>query len=265
MMDSRFQSLVSWSYPVYSLLWYCWNIADLEHYSYPVLTTLSLFQQVPAQGGLLIFLGTALIILIAVGVGVKSTTGRLAQARICKNRTILILFISVLLIYFMCYTSIWMQVFDFSGSFHKRQDSDLTNDKHWWSTRVVSRCALSDRQFDCRVPDEVDGTLSKLICTYRKLVIDINVVSYESGFDANVLCDDDEYEEEEEEHNTVARGFVLVYKWTCERRRFVGGTFNQWEISLDIESHDCHVIIHNLTGPRYEQDDVDCEDGDDDD
>ncbi|XP_048253652.1 uncharacterized protein LOC124133952 isoform X2 [Haliotis rufescens] len=86
--------------------------------------------KVPAQGGLLIFLGTALIILIAVGVGVKSTTGRLAQARICKNRTILILFISVLLIYFMCYTSIWMQVFDFSGSFHKRQDSDLTNDKH---------------------------------------------------------------------------------------------------------------------------------------
>ncbi|XP_046550141.1 uncharacterized protein LOC124259963 [Haliotis rubra] len=87
-------------------------------------------KQVPAQGGLLIFLGTALIILIAVGVGVKSTSGRFAQARICKNRTILILFISVLLIYFMCYTSIWMQVFDFSGSVHKREDSDLTNFKH---------------------------------------------------------------------------------------------------------------------------------------
>ncbi|KAJ8302882.1 hypothetical protein KUTeg_019278 [Tegillarca granosa] len=61
-------------------------------------------------------------ILVAVAISIKMSGGgaRVVQVRFCRNKTIFIVFLTVLLVYFICYTSLWMQVMEFKGTFEKR-------------------------------------------------------------------------------------------------------------------------------------------------
>lgn len=61
----------------------------------------------------------ALFLLVTLG----RTHGKLYQLRQCRHRTILIVFLGVLFIYVMCYTTIWMHAFEFSGAFSKKKAS----------------------------------------------------------------------------------------------------------------------------------------------
>ncbi|XP_041375318.1 uncharacterized protein LOC121388147 [Gigantopelta aegis] len=70
-------------------------------------------------------LGSLAVMLFALMIGYQKTGGRLPSYKLCKNRTILLLFASVLFIYFMCYTSFWMNMFELSGSFHKTHHSNI--------------------------------------------------------------------------------------------------------------------------------------------
>lgn len=65
------------------------------------------------------------LIIVAVGFTLKFTKKKIVQVRMCKNKTILLIFITLILVYFMCYTSIWMQALQFKGSFEKRVSSNL--------------------------------------------------------------------------------------------------------------------------------------------
>ncbi|CAL1536508.1 unnamed protein product [Lymnaea stagnalis] len=72
------------------------------------------------------FLFILIASLVALGILYVLTrpSSRLHRSRICKNRTILLGFVVVLLVYFLCYTTIWMRGFEFSGSFHKTLQED---------------------------------------------------------------------------------------------------------------------------------------------
>lgn len=50
------------------------------------------------------------VIAFVVLVGLTRTSSRLYQFRVCKNRTILLVFLAVIFVYVMCYTTMWMQV-----------------------------------------------------------------------------------------------------------------------------------------------------------
>jgi hypothetical protein len=41
----------------------------------------------------------------------KVSGSKMVQIKICKNKTILLAFMGLLVVYFMCYTSLWIQVF----------------------------------------------------------------------------------------------------------------------------------------------------------
>lgn len=75
-------------------------------------------------GGPLTFV-TLLVILLAVALTLTVTKTKFGQVRMCKNKTILMVFVTLILVYFMCYTSIWMQAMEFKGSFEKRVSSNV--------------------------------------------------------------------------------------------------------------------------------------------
>ena len=84
------------------------------------------FQAVLTAGGNLSLILLVLVI-IAVGFTLKFTKKKIVQVRMCKNKTILLVFVTLILVYFMCYTSIWMQALQFKGSFEKRISSNIDN------------------------------------------------------------------------------------------------------------------------------------------
>ncbi|KAK7114420.1 uncharacterized protein [Littorina saxatilis] len=71
-------------------------------------------------GGNVTLLAIVAVIAFVVLVSMRSS-GKLYTLRTCRHRTILIVFFTVLIVYFMCYTTMWMHVFEFSGSLHKRR------------------------------------------------------------------------------------------------------------------------------------------------
>ncbi|KAK7445507.1 hypothetical protein BaRGS_00040336, partial [Batillaria attramentaria] len=64
-------------------------------------------------GGNVTVLAIVAVIALFLLVSLTRNHGKLYQLRQCRHRTILIVFLGVLLIYFMCYTTISMHVFDF--------------------------------------------------------------------------------------------------------------------------------------------------------
>jgi hypothetical protein len=76
--------------------------------------------QMMALGGSVLTVVVVVVIIVGVLFSVKRTGTKIVQVRVCKNKTIFIVFVSMLLIYFMCYTSIWMNVLEFKSSFEKR-------------------------------------------------------------------------------------------------------------------------------------------------
>lgn len=60
-----------------------------------------------------------ILVLVLALVALTKSSSRLHRIRLCKNRFILLTFVVLLLIYFLCYTSVWMRAFEFSGSIHK--------------------------------------------------------------------------------------------------------------------------------------------------
>ncbi|XP_045192314.2 uncharacterized protein LOC123548818 isoform X3 [Mercenaria mercenaria] len=81
--------------------------------------------QAVLQAGGQLTLVVLLLILIAIAVTLTFTKKKFAQVRMCKNKTILMVFVTLILVYFMCYTSIWMQAMEFKGSFEKRISSNV--------------------------------------------------------------------------------------------------------------------------------------------
>lgn len=66
---------------------------------------------------------TALLLILVLGAvifSLKMSGTRIVQLKVCRNRSIFLSFILLIVIYFMCYTSLWMQVQEFKGSFEKR-------------------------------------------------------------------------------------------------------------------------------------------------
>ena len=82
------------------------------------------FQTVLQAGGNLSLI-LLVVIIVGVALTLKFTKKKIVQVRMCKNKTILLTFITLILVYFMCYTSIWMQALQFKGSFEKRISSNI--------------------------------------------------------------------------------------------------------------------------------------------
>ncbi|KAH9503535.1 hypothetical protein Btru_068140 [Bulinus truncatus] len=77
------------------------------------------------KGGANAFIILLLVLVAMVAVyALSKSSSKLHRLRICKNRSILLGFVVVLLVYFLCYTTIWMRGFEFSGSFHKTLQED---------------------------------------------------------------------------------------------------------------------------------------------
>ncbi|XP_076470155.1 uncharacterized protein LOC143300402 isoform X2 [Babylonia areolata] len=72
-------------------------------------------------GGNVTLLALVAVVAFVVLVSVSHSTGRLKPLRACRQRTLLLVFVAVVLVYFMCYTTMWMHVFEFSGSFRKKR------------------------------------------------------------------------------------------------------------------------------------------------
>lgn len=77
--------------------------------------------QVFQVGGNVTILAIVAVIAFVVLVSLSRSSGKLYTLRGCRHRTILVVFLGVLFIYFMCYTTMWMHVFEFSGSLRKRR------------------------------------------------------------------------------------------------------------------------------------------------
>ena len=60
----------------------------------------------------------------------KVSGSKMVQIKIFKNKTILLAFMGLLVVYFMCYTSLWIQVMEFKGSFEKRVKSSYPDSKY---------------------------------------------------------------------------------------------------------------------------------------
>ena len=89
-----------------------------------------LFQML-AQGGSVV---TALVLILVLGAvifSLKMSGTRIVHLKVCRNRSIFLSFILLIVIYFMCYTSLWMQVQEFRGSFEKRIKSYSDHRYNW--------------------------------------------------------------------------------------------------------------------------------------
>ena len=84
------------------------------------------FFQAVLQAGSQLTLMLLLFITIAVVITLKFSKQKIIQVRMCRNKTILMVFITLILIYFMCYTSVWMQAMQFKGSFEKSVSSNVS-------------------------------------------------------------------------------------------------------------------------------------------
>lgn len=93
----------------------------------------SLFQML-AQGGSVVTALVLILVLGAVFFSLKMSGTRIVQLKVCRNRSIFLSFILLIVIYFMCYTSLWMQVQEFKGSFEKRIKS-YSDPRYSWTTR----------------------------------------------------------------------------------------------------------------------------------
>jgi hypothetical protein len=93
-----------------------------------------LFQML-AQGGSIVSAILLILVLGAVLLSLKMSGSRIVQMKVCRNRSIFLSFILLIVIYFMCYTSLWMQVQEFKGSFEKRIKSYSDHSYSWgiWS------------------------------------------------------------------------------------------------------------------------------------
>ncbi|XP_052231450.1 uncharacterized protein LOC127844929 isoform X1 [Dreissena polymorpha] len=69
--------------------------------------------------------GLLVLALVAVAIVMSVTRKKISQVRVCKNKTILLVFIMLIFLYFMCSTSIWMQAIEFKGSIEKHKSSNL--------------------------------------------------------------------------------------------------------------------------------------------
>ncbi|XP_005093305.1 uncharacterized protein LOC101855238 [Aplysia californica] len=76
-----------------------------------------------ANNNVMVMLALALVVVLAL-LALSRSSSRLHRLRLCRNRSILIVFVIVLLVYFLCYTTIWIRAFEFSGSFHKTLQED---------------------------------------------------------------------------------------------------------------------------------------------
>ena len=84
-----------------------------------------------AQGGSVV---TALVLILVLGAvifSLKMSGTRIVHLKVCRNRSIFLSFILLIVIYFMCYTSLWMQVQEFRGSFEKRIKSYSDHRYNW--------------------------------------------------------------------------------------------------------------------------------------
>lgn len=93
--------------------------------------------QMLVQGGSVVSALLLILVLGAIFFSLKMSGSRIVQMKVCRNRSIFLSFILLIVIYFMCYTSLWMQVQEFKGSFEKRIKS-YSDHSYSWSVRSLS-------------------------------------------------------------------------------------------------------------------------------
>lgn len=87
--------------------------------------------QMISSGGSMFSTVVIVILVLAFFItSLKVSGSKMVQIKICKNKTILLAFIGLLVVYFMCYTSLWIQVMEFKGSFEKRVKSSYPDSKY---------------------------------------------------------------------------------------------------------------------------------------
>lgn len=62
-----------------------------------------------------------IVAVLVVLVTLSRGNGKLHILRLSRHRTILLVFVTVILVYFMCYTTMWMQ---FSGAVRRPREED---------------------------------------------------------------------------------------------------------------------------------------------
>lgn len=78
-------------------------------------------------------MSTVLIVIVVLMffiASLKVSGAKVVQVKMCRNKTILIAFLGLLVVYFMCYTSLWISVMEIKGSFEKRVKSSYPESKY---------------------------------------------------------------------------------------------------------------------------------------
>ena len=63
------------------------------------------------------------MVFMAVLTSLKLSSAKVVQLRLCRNKTIMLAFIVLLVVYIVYYASLWLQVMDYKGSYEKRVKS----------------------------------------------------------------------------------------------------------------------------------------------
>ncbi|XP_062566869.1 uncharacterized protein LOC134229181 [Saccostrea cucullata] len=109
------------------------NLVQIEKFNFHVQQrgrSMAECNQMLAKGGSVV---TALLLILVLGAvifSLKMSGTKIVQLKVCRNRSIFLSFILLIVIYFMCYTSLWMQVQEFKGSFEKRIKSSYSDHKY---------------------------------------------------------------------------------------------------------------------------------------
>ena len=83
----------------------------------------------------LLSLVAVLAVLLLLALSRRSPSGKLYTLRACRQRSLLLAFLAVLLVYFMCYTTMWMNVSHVYGSFRNKAWTPLSS-AHDWEART---------------------------------------------------------------------------------------------------------------------------------
>lgn len=75
---------------------------------------------IPTGSSLIYTLLSILLVIMFLVTSLKLTGAKMVQVRFCKNRTILLVFSCLLIVYLVYYATLWVQVMDYKGSYEKR-------------------------------------------------------------------------------------------------------------------------------------------------
>ncbi|CAG2212130.1 HEXA_B [Mytilus edulis] len=87
-------------------------------------------QMMASSGSMMSTVLIVIVVLMFFIASLKVSGAKVVQVKMCRNKTILIAFLGLLVVYFMCYTSLWISVMEIKGSFEKRVKSSYPESKY---------------------------------------------------------------------------------------------------------------------------------------